>query len=137
MNFLELQANYRQACLKYASDIADVTDVHKFCVINMVENKTKTLPTDPNYVSVITTWNHSSPQPTDEQLMHNTVADVQALWTVLVDLPVKINATKMAIVTEPQKVQLKRKLVDGAYVYNKTQRKMEILVDGEWADMHS
>lgn len=137
MNFLELQANYKAACLKYANDIAPVIDPIKFCSINLVENKEKKLPTDPNFVSVITAWNHSSPKPTDEQLMQNTVVDVQSLWANLVDLPAKVNGSKMLIVDEVQKVQMKPRLQEGVYIFNKTLGKMEVLVNGQWVDVVS
>ncbi len=76
MNIIELQENFEIACFYYADQIEKVESFEKLLVADYSKNPdVKT--GEPNYYKVITQWNHSSKQPTDDELMVYTVQEVQ------------------------------------------------------------
>jgi len=139
MTLLELQENYLKACFYYASYVNGFdaqVDETTFCEIGSVENVNAGQPGEPNNLYVITTWNHSSVQPTDAQLMAYSVAQVQQFWRVMVDLPTLIKLSSLFRITEAEKVQIhSSKLEDGFFIFNETNDGIEVYVNGAWKSL--
>jgi hypothetical protein len=77
MNIIELQENFDQACLLYASKHSPVASLEKLCVVDYIKNKNEKAGT-PNYYKVITEWNHPSAKPKDSDLMKFSVDEVKS-----------------------------------------------------------
>jgi hypothetical protein len=137
MNLLQVESYFREACLKYANDYSPGFDVDRLWVGHYIPNPDKKTDADPNSRTVITAWNHSSPQPTIEQLMKYTVQEVTNDYdSLMTPLPDELSDAKVSKWVEPQKQRVpKRKLNEGDMIYNKTKRLPEVFTNDDWAQV--
>jgi hypothetical protein len=133
MNLLQLQTNFYGACLKYATDFAPVSNPDELLKANFIPNPDQKSQDDPNYLYQIVQWNHSSPQPTNDQLMQYTVD--QAVFDYEADTVLPAKMIKIPKWTEAEKKRVpKRKLEEGDIIYNKTTKRLEIFRD-DWGPL--
>jgi hypothetical protein len=125
MDETELQQNYYYACFKYAYDNSNNTIPEDSFV--MLQNNSDGKGT------YIASWNHSSVQPTPEQLITYTVDQVRTIYNVNKTVPSHLCSCAFHQMTMAERNLIPSNVLNtGDSFYNTDINKIQVYVNGHW-----
>lgn len=134
MNIIELQENFEKTCFYYACKHGPVESFEELHEANYVENKDKK-PREPNYYKRITKWNHTSPKPTDDELMKFSVKEVNEFYDSLVPSFTFIQQRLINCSDSRLKNLDKRYFKDGDMVFNHEKTGLKIFLGSDFYEI--